>query len=78
MEELLHDMSEINGKPDRITTFVDEDHYHDIETRLYVTGLMMIINKHPIYWYNNTKNTVDISAHISELATMIIPTEFTM
>ena len=49
MEELLHDMSEINGKPDRITTFVDEDHYHDIETRLYVTGLMMIINKPPKY-----------------------------
>ena len=41
-------MPDPKGKPVRITTFIDADHVHDIETIQSVTGLTVFLNKTPI------------------------------
>ena len=63
-----------NVEPVSITTFVDVDHTHDIETMWSVTGVLMFLNKKPIHCYNRWHNTVEISTYGSKMATIIIAT----
>ena len=71
-------MPDLKVKPIIITTFVDADHAHDLETRRFVTGVLMFLNKTPIHWCIMRQNTVETSNYVSELVEMRIAMEFTM
>ena len=78
MKELTSKIPDPKGNPVKIITFFDSYYFHDIETRRYVTGVMMIINKTPIQWYSKSQNIVKTSTYRSEMAATSIATEMTM
>ena len=45
VKEIPHAMPYQKDKPAKINTFVDEDHENDLETRQYITGVLIFINK---------------------------------
>ena len=52
VEEIPPNMPDTKNNTVIITTFVDAYHSHDIETRQYVNGLLIFLNKTPIHWYS--------------------------
>ena len=47
----------------RITIFFDGDHVNNIETRRYITGVLMILIRNPIQWYTDRQNTIENSSY---------------
>ena len=78
MEEITPDMPYPKGKHVIITNFVDTGYAHNVESRQFVTGVLMFLNKTPIQWNSGCQNTAEISTYISELVVMLIFNELTM
>ena len=55
--------------------FVDSDHAGDMATRISQTGVLILVNKAPIQWYSNRKNTVETSMFSSEFIALNTATE---
>ena len=56
-------MTDTKGRSIITATFADADLTHDIETRRYVTGVLMLINKYPIQLYSKRNNNMDNSTY---------------
>ena len=76
-EELPPDMPEPKGKAVK-TVYFDADHAHDLETRMSVTGVLLMLNSTPIQWYSKRQSTVETSMYWSELVAARIATELTI
>ena len=72
------DISDPKVKPVRITTFLNEDHANDLETRWSITIVIMFINKNPIQWYNRLYINAKTSTYGSELVAKKTATKLTM
>jgi hypothetical protein len=61
-----------------MTVYVDTDHAHDLVTRRFITGILVMLNNTPIRWVSKHQKTVEISTYGSELVTARISTELIM
>jgi hypothetical protein len=50
-----------------MTVYVDADHAHDLVTRRYITGILVMLNNTPIRWIYKRQKTVETSTYQSEL-----------
>ena len=64
------DMPQARGKPVVMSCFEDADHAGDLVTRRSHTGLIVFVNRAPIYWYSKKQNTVESSTFGSEFVAM--------
>ena len=64
------DMPQPRGKPVVMSCFEDADHAGDVVTRRSHTGLIIFVNRVPIYWYSKKQNTVETSTFGSEFVAM--------
>ena len=64
------DMPQPRGKPVVMSCFEDADHAGDVVTRRSHTGLIIFVNRAPIYWYSKKQNTVETSTFGSEFVAM--------
>ena len=64
------DQPQARGNPVSMTCFEDADHAGDIVTRRSHTGLIVFVNRAPIYWYSKKQNTVESSTFGSEMVAM--------
>jgi hypothetical protein len=55
--------------------YVDADHAHDLVTRRYITGILLMLNNKPIRWISKCQKTVETSTYVSELVASGIATE---
>jgi hypothetical protein len=58
-----------------MTNYIDSDHVHDLVTRRYITGILVVLNNIPIRWISMQQKTVDTSTNGSELVASRIYTE---
>ena len=59
----------------RMTVYVDADHAHDVVTRRYITGILLMLNNTPVRWALKCQKTVETSTYGSELLARRIATE---
>ena len=78
VEYITPDMPYPKGKPVRITTCVDTNNSHYLETRHYLTGLITFLNKTPTQWYNRHHNTTETSTYGLEMVSTRISTGLTI
>ena len=52
-------MEYLKVKTININMFIDADNSYDHETRLSITGVLMIISKTSILWYIKSHNTME-------------------
>ena len=78
MDELPPDITDLKFKHVSVSTFVDVDHAHDIETSWYVPVMLIILNRTTIQYYIKRHNSIDTLKHASELISIIIYTDLTM
>jgi hypothetical protein len=74
-EEIPKDLPPEKGPWVRMTVYVDADHAHDLVTRRYITGILVILNNTPIRWIYKRQKTVEISTYGSELVASRVATE---
>jgi hypothetical protein len=77
-EEIPSNQPISKGSKVRMTVYVDTDHAHDLVTRRYITGILVILNNKPVRWISKRKKTVEISTYGSALVAARIATEITM
>ena len=58
-----------------MTVQVDADHAHDLVTRRYITGVLMMLNNTPIRWVSKRQKAVETLTYGSKLVASIIATE---
>ena len=54
---------------------MDADHAHDLVTRRYITGILLMLNNTPVIWVSKRQKTVETSTSGSELVASRIATE---
>ena len=54
----------------RIIAYVDADHAGDLKTRRSRTGLVIFLNKFPIYWMSKRQMSVETSSYGSEFTAL--------
>jgi hypothetical protein len=59
----------------RMTVYVDADHAHDLVTRRFITGILVMLNNTPIRWVSKRQKTVETSTYGSELVASRLATE---
>ena len=64
------------GEPVEIHCFVDSSHASDVTSRKSQTGILIFLNRAPIFWYSKKQNTVESSTFGSEFVAMKIAVEF--
>jgi hypothetical protein len=47
----------------RMTVDVDDDHAHDLVTRISITGILVMLNNTPIRWISKRQKTVETSTY---------------
>ena len=55
---MQHEMEYLKVKTININMFIDADNSYDHETRLSITGVLMLLNKTSILWYSKSHNTM--------------------
>jgi hypothetical protein len=60
-EEIPNDLPMSKGAKVRITVYMDADHAHDLVTRKYITGILMVLNDTPIRWVSKRQKTAETS-----------------
>jgi hypothetical protein len=60
----------------RMTVYVDADHAHDLVTRRFITGILVMLNNTPIRW--KRQKTLETSNYGSELVASRIATELSL
>jgi hypothetical protein len=63
------------GPKVRMTVYVDADHPHDLVTRRFITGILMMWNKTPVRWVSKCQKTVETSTHGSKILASRIAAE---
>ena len=58
-----------------LTAFVDADHARDQVSRHSVTGILVLLNNTPIFWYSKHQKTVETSTYGSEIVAARIAIE---
>ena len=58
-ETIPLDQPQPRGKPVVMSCFEDADHAGDVVNRRSHTGLIVFVNRAPIYWYSKKQNTVE-------------------
>jgi hypothetical protein len=58
-----------------MTVYVDADHAHDLVTRRFITGILVMLNNTPIRCISMRQKTVETSTYGSELVALTISTE---
>jgi hypothetical protein len=66
-EEIPKDLPPELGPRVRMTVYVDDDYTHDLVTRRYITGILVMLNNTPIRWVSKRQKTVETSTYGSEL-----------
>ena len=56
---MQHEMEYLKVKTININMFIDADNSYDHETRLSITGVLMLLNKTSILWYSKSHNTME-------------------
>jgi hypothetical protein len=74
-EEITKDLPPEKEPRVRMTVYVDADHAHDLVTRRYITGILVMLNKTPIRWISKRQKTVETSTYGSELVDSRVATE---
>ena len=68
-------MPKAKGRKVVITMFADANPYHDKVTGRLVTGLIMMLNKTPIYWFSKKQTSVESATYGSEFVAARIGTD---
>ena len=63
VEEITPDTPGPEGKPVSITAFVDTYYAHYLETRQYLTRVIVFLNKTPTQWYTRHNNNTETSTY---------------
>ena len=63
-------MTEARGHGVVVTCFVDANHGGNLKDQKIQTGVLIFINKAPIYWYSKSQPTVQASKFGTELCAM--------
>ena len=58
------------GEPVEIHCFVDSSHASDITSRKSQTGILIFLNRAPIFWYSKKQTSVESSTFGSEFVAM--------
>jgi hypothetical protein len=66
-EEIPKNLPSGKGPRVRMTVYVDADHAHDLVTRRYITGIIVMLNYTPIRWISKCQKTVETSTYGSKL-----------
>jgi hypothetical protein len=74
-EEITKDLPPEKEPRVRMTVYVDAHHAHDLVTRRYITGILVMLNKTPIRWISKRQKTVETSTYGSELVDSRVATE---
>jgi hypothetical protein len=74
-KEIPKDIPPEKGPRVRMTVYVDADHAHDLVTRRYITGILVMLNNTPIRWISKRQKTVETSTYGSELVALRIANE---
>ena len=64
MGELKPNIADPKFNTVSIANFVGSDHDHDLETKRFVIGLLMLLNKNTINWYRKSQNTVETLTYV--------------
>jgi hypothetical protein len=74
-EEIPKDITPEKGPRVRMTVYVDADHAHDLVTRRYITGILVMQTNTSIRWVSKRQKTVETSTYGSELVASRVATE---
>ena len=74
-EDIPHNMPEPLGQSVDTSVFVDSDHGGNKVNRKSRTGILIFINKAPIYWYSKQAPSVESSTFGAEFYAMRIAVE---
>jgi hypothetical protein len=74
-EEIPNNHPPEKGARVRMTVYIDADHVHDLVTRRYITGILVMLNNAPIRWVSKCQKTVKTSTYGSELVASRVATE---
>ncbi len=74
-EAILEDAPIPLGKYITLTTYVDDNLYHDMATGRSVTGIIHFINQFPFEWYSKKQSTVETATYGSEFVAARIATD---
>jgi hypothetical protein len=74
-EEISEDLPPEKGPRVKMTVYFDADHAHDLVTRRFITGILVILNNTPIEWISKRQKTVETSTYGSESVASRIATE---
>jgi len=74
-EGIPTNMPQPRGKEVSMSCFVDADHAGCRETRRSHSGIIINVNRAPIFWFSKRQNTVEASTYGSELLAMRIVIE---
>jgi hypothetical protein len=74
-EEIPTNMPVPKGKRVMITVFEDANLYHNKLTGCAVTGILLMLNKTPIFWYSKRQNCVETATYGSEFVSARIGTD---
>ena len=69
------DIPQLLGKPIQLTTFVDADHAGNKVTQRSHTGILILANMAPIFWFSKKQNTIESSTFGSEFIALKQATE---
>ena len=69
-EAIPPSMPEARGHGVVVTCFVEADHGGNLRYRKIQTGVLIFINKAPIYWYSKSHTAVKASTFGAELCAM--------
>jgi hypothetical protein len=73
-EEIPKDLRPEKGPRVMMTVYVDADHTHDLVTRRFITGILVMLNNTPIRWVSKHQKTVETSTYSSELVASRVAT----
>ena len=69
-EPIPDEIPEPLGEPVEIHCFVDASHASDVTSRKSQTGILIFLNRAPIFWYSKKQNNVESSTFGSEFVAM--------
>ena len=65
-EDIPDDMPEAKTRPVKITVYGDSSHGNCLVTRRSTTGIIVVVNRTPVFTYSKRQNTVESSTYGSE------------
>jgi hypothetical protein len=74
-EEIPKDLPPEKGPRVRMTVYVDVDHAHDLVTRRFITGILVMLNNTPNRWISERQKKDEISFYDSDFIASRITTE---